>query len=127
MLGEFLGNLLVNLCVISHQTGFLGKLRLQDRANRRGGHIGDMEGMLAADALLAGSYQVAGLQPLVQDDFAIGKQDADRHGELLAVILAFPDAGTMGLTFGLVVLLRAPAVWADQRSASRYSRTFLEL
>lgn len=77
---------------------------------------------MRANRLLARANQVHGEKPLVQRNFAIGKDGADDNGELLAAVLALPQAWARALALQFVVLADNGAVRADHaiRPAQRF-------
>lgn len=67
---------------------------------------------MGADALLGSADQVNGLKPDIELDLGSLKDGAYRDGELLAAILALPDAGAGGLSFQVVVIPYGAAMGA---------------
>ena len=79
------------------------------------GHAKGALKLLAADAFLAGTHKVHGLQPDMQLNLAALKHGANRYRELLAAVLALVKAGAVRLAFKLVMVLGlGPAVRADR-------------
>ena len=81
------------------------------------GFIGDFEiaaKLAGADAFLAAVHQGEGHQPLVERDFAVFKDGADRNRELLTARIAHVEAGASRLAADLRVVLRVATVRANR-------------